>query len=88
MLLSVEDVKNEEYIKRLLPAQSIISIKKEEEFLQHLVDSTVLVFEIDGFTNFLCQPSITEKPHIGHQFIKAVYNKFDLLVEHSNQYKL
>lgn len=88
MLLSVEDIKNEEYIKRLLPAQSIVAIKKDEDFLQHLVDSTVLLCTLHGFTDFLCQESVEEKPHIGHQFIKAVYNKFDLLVEHNNQYKL
>ena len=56
--------------------------------MQNLVDSTVLICTIHGFTELLCQDTIEEKPHIGHQFIKAVYNKFDLLVEHNNQYKL
>jgi len=56
--------------------------------MQNLVDSTVLICTIHGFTELLYQGTIQEKPHIGHQFIKAVYNKFDLLVEHNNQYKL
>jgi len=84
MLLSVEDIKNEEYIKRLLPAQAIVSIKKEEGFMHHLVDPTILICTLYGFSDLLCQEKIEEKPHIAHQFLKAVYSKFDLLVEHNN----
>ena len=56
--------------------------------MHQLVDSTILICSVSGFNEMLCQPTIEEKPHIAYQFLKAVYNKFDLLVEHNNQYKL
>jgi hypothetical protein len=55
MMLTVEDAKSEEYIKRLLPAQSIVSIKKDETFVQHLQDSTLLICNLQGFDDLLCQ---------------------------------